>query len=89
MAAAILARLWVDTSGVEVPATVWFPPIDPKPFAATLLIALVGAGAERLLRLPSPYFLGTMILGTVLHLGAGIDFQLPQWLLAVSYAAVG
>ena len=89
MAAAILARLWVDTSGVEVPATVWFPPIDPKPFAATLLIALVGAGAGRLLRLPSPYFLGTMILGTVLHLGAGIDFQLPQWLLAVSYAAVG
>jgi len=89
MAAAILARLWVDTSGVEVPATVWFPAIDPKPFAATLLIALVGAGAGRLLKLPSPYFLGTMILGTVLHLGAGIDFQLPQWLLAVSYAAVG
>jgi len=79
----------VDTSGVEVPATVWFPAIDPKPFAATLLIALVGAGAGRLLKLPSPYFLGTMILGTVLHLGAGIDFQLPQWLLAVSYAAVG
>ncbi|QDC00297.1 AbrB family transcriptional regulator [Mesorhizobium sp. 8] len=89
MAAAILARLWVDTSGVEVPATVWFPAIDPKPFAATLLIALVGASAGRLLKLPSPYFLGTMILGTVLHLGAGIDFQLPQWLLAVSYAAVG
>ncbi len=88
-AAAILARLWVDTSGVEVPATVWFPAIDPKPFAATLAIALVGAGAGRLLKLPSPYFLGTMILGTVLHLGAGIDFQLPQWLLAVSYAAVG
>lgn len=89
MAAAVLARLWVDTSGVEVPATVWFPAIDPKPFAATLLIALVGASAGRLLKLPSPYFLGTMILGTVLHLGAGIDFQLPQWLLAVSYAAVG
>ncbi|MGN6303859.1 MAG: AbrB family transcriptional regulator [Mesorhizobium sp.] len=89
MAAAVLARLWVDTSGVEVPATVWFPTIDPKPFAATLLIALVGASAGRLLKLPSPYFLGTMILGTMLHLGAGIDFQLPQWLLAVSYAAVG
>ncbi|MGN6142561.1 MAG: AbrB family transcriptional regulator [Mesorhizobium sp.] len=89
MAAAVLARLWVDTSGVEVPAIVWFPTIDPKPFAATLLIALIGASAGRLLKLPSPYFLGTMILGTVLHLGAGIDFQLPQWLLAVSYAAVG
>jgi membrane AbrB-like protein len=89
MAAAIIARLWVDTSGVEVPATVWFPAIEPREFAATLLIALAGAAAGRLLKLPSPYFLGTMILGIALHLGAGIDFQLPQWLLAISYAAVG
>lgn len=89
MTAATIARLWVDTSGVEAPATVWFPALQPRDFAATLLIALAGAAAGRLLRLPSPYFLGTMLLGTALHLGAGIDFQLPQWLLAVSYAAVG
>jgi membrane AbrB-like protein len=25
--AALIARLWVDTSGVTVPATIWFPPI--------------------------------------------------------------
>jgi membrane AbrB-like protein len=30
-----------------------------------------------------------MILGTALHLGAGVSYQLPQWLLAISYAAVG
>jgi membrane AbrB-like protein len=89
MAAALIARLWVDTSGIAPPAVVWFPAIDVHDFAATLLVALAGANAGRLLRLPSPYFLGTMILGTALHLGAGIDFQLPQWLLAVSYAAVG
>ncbi len=89
MAAAVIARLWVDTSGLVPAPTVWFPPIQPQGFAATLLVALAGAAAGRLLRLPSPYFLGTMILGTALHLGAGLDFQLPQWLLAVSYAAVG
>ena len=89
MAAALVARLWVDTSGVAAPAIVWFPAVRPEALAATLLTALAGAAAGRLLKLPSPYFLGTMILGTALHLGAGIDFQLPQWLLAASYAAVG
>jgi membrane AbrB-like protein len=89
MAAALIARLWVDTSGVAPPPIVWFPALDPRDFTATVSVALIGAIAGWLLKLPSPYFLGTMILGTALHLGAGLDFQLPQWLLAVSYAAVG
>jgi membrane AbrB-like protein len=89
MAAALVARLWVDTSGVEVPAIVWFPQIDAGPFGATIALALTGAVAGKLLRLPSPYFLGTVILGTTLNLGYGVDFQLPQWLLAASYAVIG
>ena len=89
MAAALIARLWVDTSGAEVPPLVWFPHLEPVLFATTIAIGLGGTLAGRLLRLPSPYFLGAMILGTVLRLGAGIEFQLPQWLLAASYAAVG
>ena len=43
----------------------------------------------RLLRLPSPYLLGTLILGVTLHLGGAVDFQLPPWLLGISYAVVG
>lgn len=89
MAAALVARLWVDTSGVEMPDIVWFPAIQPLPFATTVGLAVVGAVAGKLLRLPSPYFLGTMILGTTLHLGVGLDLQLPQWLLAASYALIG
>lgn len=89
MTAALVARLWVDTSGVEVPAIVWFPPIDAVPFATTIGLAFAGAVAGRLLHLPSPYFLGAMILGIVLHLGVGLDLQLPQWLLAASYAVIG
>jgi membrane AbrB-like protein len=89
VAAALVARLWIDTSGVETPAIVWFPAIETGPFASTIAIAVVGGLAGKALKLPSPYFLGTMILGTVLHLGFGVDFQLPEWLLAASYALIG
>ncbi|OQM74495.1 AbrB family transcriptional regulator [Manganibacter manganicus] len=89
MTAALVAKLWVDTSGVVPPHIVWFPSLDPHGFGATVLVALIGGLAGRLLKLPSPYFLGAMILGTILHLGGGIDFQLPEWLLAASYALIG
>ncbi len=89
VAAALIARLWVDTSGVAVPATVWFPTIEAKAFAATIVVALVGGGLGRLLRLPSPYFLGALILGAGLHLGGLTDFQVPEWLRAISYALIG
>lgn len=89
MTAALVARMWVDTSGVEVPPIVWFPPIDAFALAATIGIAAVGGLLGRLARLPSPFFLGTFILGAVIHLGLGVPMQLPPWLLAISYAMVG
>jgi uncharacterized protein len=89
MTAALVAKMWVDTSGIEVPAIVWFPPIDAMAFAATLGVALVGGLLGRLCRLPSPFFLGTFIFGTIVHLGFGVAMQLPPWLLALSYAMVG
>ena len=89
MTAAFVAKMWVDTSGVEIPAIVWFPPIDAMAFAATLGVALVGGLLGRLCRLPSPFFLGTFIFGTIVHLGFGVAMQLPPWLLALSYAMVG
>jgi membrane AbrB-like protein len=89
VAAALIARLWIDTSGVELPATIWFPAIEWPAFSATLAVALVGGLIGRLVRLPSPYFLGSLILGVSLHLGGLVDFQLPEWLLAISYTMVG
>ncbi|WP_254633904.1 AbrB family transcriptional regulator [Mesorhizobium sp. GbtcB19] len=89
MTAALVAKMWVDTSGVVVPPIVWFPPIDPFAFAATLGIAIVGGLIGKLVRLPSPFFLGTFIFGAVIHLGLGVPMQLPPWLLAASYAMVG
>jgi membrane AbrB-like protein len=89
IAAAVIARLWVDTSGVEVPAVIWFPAIDWPAFGATIAIAVFGGYIGKLLRLPSPYFLGAVILGSVLHLGFDVPLQLPQWLLAISYILIG
>ena len=89
IAAAVIARLWVDTSGVEEPQHIWFPAIIWPAFASTIAIAVAGSYLGRLLRLPSPYFLGAVILGSTLHLGFGVPLQLPEWLLAVSYALIG
>ncbi|MHB2267055.1 AbrB family transcriptional regulator [Aliihoeflea sp. PC F10.4] len=87
--AAIVARLWVDTSGVELPAPVWFPPIETTAFATTLAIAALGAGIGTLVRLPSPHFLGAFIFGCVAHLAFGVEFQIPHWLMMASFALVG
>ncbi len=89
LTAAIVARLWVDLSGVTAPPVPWFPAIEPGAFAATLAAAAAGAALGRLLRLPSPYFLGTLVLAGTLHLGGVTGYQLPQWLLALSYAMIG
>lgn len=89
VAAAVIARLWVDTSGVDLPETVWFPAIDPIAFGSTILLAAVGATLGVWLKLPSPYFLGVMVVASVAHVGFGAPLQLPQWLLAASYITVG
>ncbi len=89
IAAASIARMWVDTSGVEGPAHIWFPTLDAPAFGATLAVAAIGGFAGRLCRLPSPYFLGAVILGGVLHIGFSVPLQLPEWLLALSYMLIG
>ncbi len=89
ISAALIARLWVDTSGVERAPVIWFPAIDWLAFGTTVAIVLAGSYVGKLLRLPAPYFLGAVILGSVLHLGLGAPLQLPQWLLAVSCVLIG
>ena len=86
--AALIARLWVGDVG-EAPAIVWFPPIEWPALAATLSIAFGGAIAGRALRLPSPAFMGPLILGLTLKFTDLVEFQLPEWLLAASYALIG
>ena len=89
IAAALIARLWVDTSGVEMPALDWFPPLRLDGLAVTVLLATAGALAGRYGRLPAPYFFGGLIAGALAHLGGGISLELPPWLLGAAYLLVG
>lgn len=89
VAAALVARLWVDTSGVDAGAVEWFPAIEWPAFGAMLGVAIVGGALGYLLRIPSPYFVGAMVLGATLNLGFGVVLQLPEWLLAIGYALIG
>ncbi|MBS9721104.1 AbrB family transcriptional regulator [Tianweitania sp. BSSL-BM11] len=87
--AALVARFFVDTSAVVAAPIPWFPQLDPQAFASTILVAAIGATVGKLLRLPSPFFLGAMVLGVTLEFSGLTTFQLPQWLLAVSYPMIG
>ncbi|MCO5162852.1 MAG: AbrB family transcriptional regulator [Mesorhizobium sp.] len=89
VAAALIARLFVDTSGIEAPDVVWFPALEWSAFSTTLLVAAVGLGGAWLARLPAMMFLGPLVVGIVAHAGFGLPLQLPHWLLAVSYVLVG
>lgn len=87
--AAAVARLWIGPVDTSAQSVVWFPAIQPLAFGVTLASAALGAPLGRLLRLPSPYFLGGFLAAAILHLGFGLPVQLPGWLLAASYALVG
>ncbi|WP_367718358.1 AbrB family transcriptional regulator [Nitratireductor sp. GISD-1A_MAKvit] len=89
VAAAAIARLWVDTSGVDAPETDWFPALDQTAFAITVATALAGALFGRAARLPAPYFLGGLLAGAAVHLGGGVTLELPPWLMGTAYMIVG
>ncbi|MET0639772.1 MAG: AbrB family transcriptional regulator [Hyphomicrobium sp.] len=87
-AASIVARLWVNITPATHPV-IWFPPIDPVPFAETLALALVGGVVGYILRFPAAVMLTPMILGMLLQ-GAGLmTIELPHWMLAIAYSLLG
>jgi membrane AbrB-like protein len=89
VAASLIARFWVDTTGASPPPIIWFPPLDPPSFAGTLALAGIGAIVGRLLRLPVGAMLGPLVIGAILHATGLIAIELPEWLLAAAYALIG
>lgn len=89
-AAAMLAHFWLQTTGDGNvhPPIVWFPAIDPTAFAETLALVLAGVVAGRLIPLPAAGLLVPMLGGAVLSSAGIITLQLPEWLLASSYAVL-
>ncbi len=87
--ASLLARFWIHVGAVPHPEIVWFPPVDWISFGETLALAISGGLIGRLLRLPAGGLLVPMVAGALLHGTGLIKIELPQWLLAASYAFLG
>jgi uncharacterized protein len=89
LAASAIARLWLDTSGGAPPAPPLFPSIDWLSFFETLAIAGLGAASGWFLRIPAGALLGPIAAGATLHILGLVKIELPPWLLAMCYAAIG
>lgn len=87
--ASIIASFFVDLSNAPRPEIVWFPPLDPHAFGATVAVAVLGTIAGRFLPVPSGTMLVPMVAGAVLHATGLIEIQLPEWLLSLAYALIG
>lgn len=89
VSAALAAHFWLGVSAPAGPPVAWFPPVHWPSLGGTLALAASGAWVGVRLRLPAGAFLVPMIVGAVLHATGVMTLELPQWLLAASYAFVG
>jgi membrane AbrB-like protein len=87
-AASIVARYWAGIDGPG-PEIVWFGPIQLVHFLETLALALVGGCLGKWLRIPAGVFLVPFLLGSVFSVSGMLVIEIPEWLLALSYAMLG
>ena len=88
-AAGLVTRLILGDSAEAVSQQVeWFPPLSAN-LLYTLLLAVTAGVAGRLLRIPSGTMLVPMLAGALLHSGGMMVIELPEWLLAMAYMAIG
>jgi uncharacterized protein len=86
--ATIVSHLWV--SGVEAEtAPHWFAPLAGLPFIMTLAVGIAGGFLGKILRVPAGAFLVPFAIGSALNITGTLTIELPQWLLALSFAMLG
>jgi membrane AbrB-like protein len=88
LAAALVARFGVGHVAAPVAAS-WFGPVHWGTLTAVLAIAVLSQFVGRLLRLSAWALLGPMLVLSGLHASGLLQIELPRWLLAASYAALG
>jgi uncharacterized protein len=87
-AATMVAHLWVSGAETET-ATRWFAPVAGLPFLATLAVGVAGGILGKVLRVPAGGFLVPFAIGSALNMTGALTIELPQWLLALSFALLG
>lgn len=88
IAASVMARFWFHTSS-NLTATVWFPDIHWIAFLETAFLIIASMALTRKFKIPAGIILVSMVLGTTLNTMSVLTIELPQWLLAASYASLG
>ena len=86
--AALVAR-FLAGAPPPVPPAAWFPPLEPAAFATALALAAGGAFLGFRLRIPAGAMLLPMVAGATLHSAGLVEIQLPPWLMALCYGAMG
>lgn len=88
LSASLVAHFWVGVHG-SPPSPPWFPALEPSAFVSSLALVGVGALLARPLGIPAGAMILPLFAGALLQDLVGTHFQLPPWLLAISYALVG
>lgn len=88
-ASAIAALAMPSMPSSAASAIEWFPRIIPQAFIPTILIALGGSLLANKLHFPAGNLLVPLVIGSILNGMGWVSFQLPEWLLAMSYAVIG
>ncbi|PRX02800.1 UNVERIFIED_ORG: hypothetical protein BCL66_12628 [Martelella mediterranea] len=88
--AATIARVWTGMGGEGAPAPVlWLAEPRWWPLGQTLILVIIGVVIGKRSPIPAGAMIVPVILGSALNIAGLVDIELPQPLLAVSYALVG
>jgi membrane AbrB-like protein len=88
LAASIVARIVSPTGGAVVGPS-WFGPIPVVPFIETIVLLAGSLLLSRIIKVAAGALLLPLVLGVLLQDTGLIQIELPPWLLALSYLAVG
>ncbi|MBB5692522.1 AbrB family transcriptional regulator [Muricoccus pecuniae] len=87
-AAALVSHFFTASLPPPPPAPL-FPALHLLPFATALLLAGAGAWIGQRCRIPAGPLLVPMVAGAALHSAGLIELELPPWLMALVYGAIG
>lgn len=86
--ASIVARIWQIGGETTRETVIWFPPLDSG-FLAGLFVIAVGLLAALVTRMSAGTFLLPLLIGAALNISGVMTPVLPEWLLALAFAAIG